>query len=346
MNNDLLQTSLGELEELMKTWGYPRFRAQQIFEWIHKHHVADINDMSNVPTALKKQLKEFFPDNEITLVNQQVSTDGTRKYVLELSDGTMVETVGMPTYHPDGSIDRLTVCVSSQVGCPMACAFCATGREGFTRNLSPAEIVAQIALVQSDFDHRVSNVVVMGQGEPFLNYDNVLKALRIINDPKDFNIGARRITVSTCGILAGIERFSEESEQFTLAISLHSAIQSKRNALMPKVENQPLSKLKKSLSDYCELTNRRVSLEYLLIENVNDSEEDLAALVDFCDGLICHVNLLPMNAIPSSPYQPSPASVSNRWLRVLDQQGIEASMRRSRGADIDGACGQLKNSLS
>ena len=228
----------------------------------------------------------------------------------------------------------------------MACQFCATGREGLTRNLTAAEIIAQVALVQEDFQERVSNVVVMGQGEPFLNYDEVLAALRILNSRDDFNIGARHITLSTCGIIDGIDRLSQEPEQFTLAVSLHSALQKKRDRLMPKVAKQPLSDLKKAVERYTQSTNRRVSFEYLLIKDVNDSEEDLRALLDFCDGLLCHVNLLPVNTVEGSPLQAASPATAKHWVETLIHYGVETSFRKSRGADIDGACGQLKNKLA
>ena len=227
----------------------------------------------------------------------------------------------------------------------MACAFCATGREGLTRNLQAGEIVQQIAAAQKDFEARVSNVVVMGQGEPFLNYDEVLSALRMVNSTDDLHIGARHITISTCGIISGIERLSDEPEQFTLAISLHSAVQSTRDELMPKVSQQPLPLLKTALKNYTQKTRRRVSLEYLLIKNVNDSEEQLRALLDLCRGLLCHINLLPMNPVEGAPFQPATEKTVRHWMKTLEAEGVEISMRKSRGSDIDGACGQLKNRI-
>ena len=250
MNNELIKLTEAELEDLATSWGYPRFRAKQIHEWVHRHHAASFDTMSNLPKDLRTKLSEFFPLETVKIFDRQISLDGTRKYVVTLADGSLVETVGMPVYHRDGSLNRLSVCVSSQVGCPMACQFCATGREGLTRNLTAAEIIAQVALIQEDFQERVSNVVVMGQGEPFLNYDEVLAALRILNSRDDFNIGARHITLSTCGIIDGIDRLSQEPEQFTLAVSLHSALQKKRDRLMPKVAKQPLSDLKKAVERY------------------------------------------------------------------------------------------------
>ena len=346
MNNELIKLTEAELEDLVTSWGYPRFRAKQIHEWVHRHHAVSFDAMSNLPKDLRTKLSEFFPLETVKIFDRQISLDGTRKYVVTLADGSLVETVGMPVYRRDGSLDRLSVCVSSQVGCPMACQFCATGREGLTRNLTAAEIIAQVALVQEDFQERVSNVVVMGQGEPFLNYDEVLAALRILNSRDDFNIGARHITLSTCGIIDGIDRLSQEPEQFTLAVSLHSALQKKRDRLMPKVAKQPLSDLKKAVERYTQSTNRRVSFEYLLIKDINDSEEDLRALLDFCDGLLCHVNLLPVNTVEGSPLQAASPATAKHWVETLIHYGVETSFRKSRGADIDGACGQLKNKLA
>ena len=345
MNNELIKLSQDELTDRIVHWGFPRFRGKQVYEWIHRHHASSYDDMRNVPKDLRERLSREFPETTIAVVDRQVSSDGTRKYVLRLADGALVETVGMPVYREDGSVERLTVCVSSQVGCPMGCAFCATGREGLTRNLAAAELVSQVALVQEDFGERVSNVVVMGQGEPFLNYDEVLAGLRILNSPDDFNIGARHITISTCGLLDGIEHLSLEPEQFTLAVSLHAAQQLTRDALMPRVSNQPLADLKQSLLKYTKKTNRRVSLEYLLIKDVNDGEEDLEALLDFCDGLLCHVNLLPMNPIEGALFQPTSDKRGRRWKEALEAHGIETSFRKSRGSDIAGACGQLKNKV-
>ena len=227
----------------------------------------------------------------------------------------------------------------------MACSFCATGREGLSRNLKAGEIVEQVVTAQNDFAHRVSNVVVMGQGEPFLNYQEVLTALKMLNSADDLNIGARHITLSTCGILQGIDQLSLEPEQFTLAVSLHSAVQETRDLLMPKVANQPLPELKKALTRYIAATKRRVSLEYLLLDGINDDENHLQALRSFCKGLLVHVNLLPMNKVDGSPLQPSSPRTAKHWIDSLNNDRIETTMRVSRGSDIAGACGQLKNSL-
>lgn len=277
------------------------------------------------------------------LYNRRVSKDGTRKYLFQLHDGQLVETVAIPSR---SGKDRLTVCFSTQVGCAMGCVFCATGHEGFTRNLGFGEIVYQILLAEDDMGMRVSNLVGMGQGEPFLNLDNVLDALLVLNNPKGIGIGARKITISTCGAIPGIRRFQEVKQQFTMAISLHSAIQSKRDQIMPRSRKWPLDQLKESLIEYLDQTDRRITFEYLLIGGFNDGEEDLRALVRYCDGLLCHINLLNMNQIEGSPFRPASKKAVNHWLTALNDAGIETTLRASRGADIEGACGQLKNSLS
>ena len=348
MTRSIKACSLGQLEQLMAEFGQPKFRAAQLAQWLYVHHVNSYDQMTNLSLSLRSKLTEAYPLSVPSIVDKQVSHDGTRKYVLECEDGKRVETVAMPSgsQAPDDVRERLTVCFSTQVGCAMQCAFCETGHEGFSRNLSVGEMVDQILIAQEDMGQRVSNVVAMGQGEPFLNYDNTLAALRILNHAKLLKIGARRITVSTCGIIPGINRFANEPEQFTLAVSLHAARQSVRDVLMPQMTNQPLSRLRKALQQYLEKTDRRITLEYLLIDGINDNEEDLAALIDFCSGLLVHINLLPMNAVASSCLQPSPPSTVFQWREELERKHIETTLRKSRGADIAGACGQLKNAVA
>ncbi|WP_165052745.1 MULTISPECIES: 23S rRNA (adenine(2503)-C(2))-methyltransferase RlmN [unclassified Adlercreutzia] len=344
--NEIKTYRLDQLEYLVKDLGQPKFRAKQIYEWFHVKHASSYDEMTNLPLALRAQLAEECPLASSRIADKRISTDGTRKYIIEFSDGQRAETVGLPSESGDASRQRLTVCFSTQVGCPMGCAFCATGKEGFKRNLTASEIVDQILAVEEDFSQRVTNAVAMGQGEPFLNYEETLKALRMINEKEGLSIGARHITVSTCGIIEGIERFAKEPEQFTLAVSLHSAIQTKRDKLMPKVANQPLDQLKQVLESYIRKTNRRVTFEYLLIRDVNDGPEDLKELLKFCEGILCHVNLLPVNSVENSQFKPSKKHVSEIWLKEFEKRHIEATFRKSRGADISGACGQLKNKMS
>ncbi len=341
MDKPIKTYALSELPSLMKELGQPSFRAQQLTEWLYQRHVSSYDEMTNLPAALRAALSERFPLTMPEIVNRQVSRDGTRKYLIEFDDGIRVETVAIPSRGGD----RLTVCFSTQAGCAIGCAFCATGREGFARNLTPGEIVDQVLIAQDDMGKRVTNVVGMGQGEPFLNYDNTMAALRILNNKKGLEIGARHISVSTCGILPGIERFSEEPEQFTLAVSLHAARQGVRDLLMPNVARFKLGNLKSALQEYIAKTNRRVTLEYIMIDGVNDADEDLKALQKFCANLLCHVNLIPINAIEGSVFQPSEPETINRWLNAIQKKGTEATLRDSRGSDIDGACGQLKNTF-
>ncbi|ACV23833.1 Ribosomal RNA large subunit methyltransferase N [Slackia heliotrinireducens] len=326
-----------QIVDLLAEMEQPAFRAKQLVQWIYGRGASTYDEMTNLSKALRQELSEKAPLRTAEIIDKQVSKDGTRKYVVQFYDGAAVEMVAMP-YE-----DRMTVCFSTQVGCPMACSFCATGKEGFTRNLLPGEMLDQIIIAEKDMNRRVSNLVGMGQGEPLLNYDNVMAALRFANSKDGRGIGARHITISTCGILKGIDDFSREKEQFTLAVSLHSAIQETRDELMPKVANQPLFRLKSALQTYVKRTGRRATLEYIMINGYNDDDDHLDALVDFCDDLLCHVNLIPLNNIEGSPWQPSSKKQTQKFLNVLNASGTEATLRDSRGADIDGACGQLKN---
>lgn len=416
MKTSIKAYSYESLISLLCELGEPKFRADQIVQWLYAQGVHDYQEMTNLSKSLREKLSENYPIDFPEILNRQISKDGTRKYVLGFADETSVETVAIPSSStastsptmknkvvpdlrfaspehtsapsesfsslpnsviatksktssnlsvsdgdsksdPEGNLEdslegnpkgdsprRLTVCVSSQIGCPMECSFCATGKEGFTRNLLPGEIVDQILVAQSDIGIRANNVVVMGQGEPFLNYENTLAALRFINSAKGLEIGARRITVSTCGLIEGIRKFSCEPEQFTLAVSLHSAEQAVRDQLMPRIAKDKLPLLKEALLDYVATTKRRVTLEYILMKDLNDSPQALSALKNFCEGLLCHVNLLTFNKTEGSDFFSPPPSVFKNWLSNLEAAGIPATMRNSRGADIAGACGQLKNS--
>lgn len=348
MEHDIISYNLSELQPLLEKLGQPRFRAKQLARWLYRDGVTSYDHMTNLPRALREQLAEVAPLVPSRIVDRQISQDGTRKYVLAFGDDTYVETVGIPSRTSKAKRNEprhLTVCFSTQAGCAMQCAFCATGHEGLTRNLSSGEMIRQILTVQQDFDMRVTNVVSMGQGEPFQNYESTLEALRFINANDGLGIGARHITLSTCGLFAGIDRLAKEPEQFTLAVSLHAAQQQIRDSLMPRCVSQPLDRLKQHLIDYVSATGRRVSLEYLLIAGVNDTDESLEALLEFCEGLLCHVNLIPLNQIDDSPWRPSPAQVQRRFIEALQASGKEVTVRDSRGGDIDGACGQLKNKL-
>ncbi len=342
---DLKSLTHQELENIIRELGYPRYRVKQIEEWLYLRNCDIISNMDNLPASLRAALEEHFSLTPLSLVTRQVSQDGTRKYLFKLHDGACVETVGIPSHDER----HLTVCFSSQAGCPMGCTFCATGRAGFTRNLHSGEMYDQVKYVSDDFDIRVSNIVCMGQGEPFLNYDSVLTALRRMNSKPGLDVGARHITVSTCGVLEGIRRFTQEPEQFTLAISLHSALQNTRDEIMPAVSHQPLDELHHAIEEYIQITNRRPSFEYAPMAGINDDDEHIEALIRYCRDLLCHVNLIPLNPIDDSNkaehiMEPSPRlkTIAHR----LEEAGITYSIRKSRGKDIDGACGQLRQRLS
>lgn len=335
-SRDIRTFEIGDLQDLVKELGQPAFRAKQLYEWLHVKNVCSFDEMTNLPATMREKLAEQFPfDTPVELV-KQVSKDGSRKYLLQFPDGVSVETVGMPNRN------KLAVCISTQAGCAMGCAFCATGFAGLTRSLTAQEMVDQVLHVARDFGERVTSVVFMGQGEPFANFDATVKALRILNDPKGLAIGARHLTVSTSGIIPGIRRFAELPEQFTLAISLHSAIQSTRNQLMPGVKKFTLLRLHEAIQEYVEKTGRRPTYEFAMIEGVNDTNPEMEALIDFCAGTLCHVNLIQLNDVPTSILKPSPLEKVETLQRRLTMHGVETTIRNSRGSDIDAACGQLK----
>jgi len=332
------------LTALLEQIGQPRYRITQVLEWVWKKGITSYDEMSNVPQHIREALSRQLPLLHPRIVERQVSRDGTRKYLIQLCDGNTVEVVGLPT------TDRLTVCASTQIGCAMGCTFCATGQEGLVRNLTAAEIAASVVLVAQDFDRRISNVVMMGQGEPFANYDATLEALRILNAPWGLGIGARHLTVSTAGLIDGIRRFSTEPEQFTLAVSLHSARQATRDALMPGLATQPLGKLREALIAYYEKTGRRPSLEYALIAGRSDTPAEIEALGTFASAVGAHVNLIPLNQwectssdTTNHAMHPTPGSRATEIATLLrSRYSVEATLRARRGADIAAACGQLR----
>lgn len=339
-----------DLQRFMTKHKQPSFRVNQVFEWVYGKEVDDFSLMTNLPNELISILSETFVITAPKLYAGQASNDGTQKFILEYESGIKnqkpicVECVAIPSL--DKNSNQLTVCISSQAGCPMACEFCATGKQGFVRNLYCGEIIQQVLFIQKELNKKVSNIVVMGQGEPFLNFDNTIDALKLINQKKIIGIGSRKITLSTCGIVPGINKFTNIDKQFGLAISLHSAIQEKRNSLMPGVKNYTLAQLKNAIVNYSKKTNRRPTFEYLLIKGINDTEEDLKALINYCKGMLCHINLINLNTVPYSKLQPSSRQTSRHWAEKLKSYSIETTIRNSRGADIDAACGQLLNNLN
>lgn len=324
------------VESLFSELGQPRYRAAQMVRWLYQRGVHTYDEMTDLPTGLRETLADRWALHFPRVLELQSSADGTRKYLLGLHDSVSIETVGLPA---EG---RLTVCFSTQAGCGMGCSFCATGASGLVRNLSPGEMVDQLSVVAQDFGQRVTNAVAMGQGEPFANYDALLGALRLMNSADGLGIGARHITVSTCGLVTGINRFAEEPEQFTLAVSLHSAVQETRDRLMPGVKGILLPELRSAIADYTAKTGRRCSLEYALIEGVNDTDSQLESLVGFCHAMLVHVNLIPINPVTEAHSKRSSTERVRRFEQRLAERGVNVSVRAERGADIDAACGQLR----
>ena len=333
--SDLRSLSSEQILELVTSLGQPKFRAKQIEEWIWSKGATSFDQMSNLPKTLREELSKQVTLAGAEQIVRKVSEDGSRKYLLRYPDGTSVECVGMPTGN------KLSVCASTQAGCAMGCAFCATGAAGLTRSLSASEIYEQVMHVRDDFDARVTSVVLMGQGEPFMNYDATLAAMRRLNSPDGAGIGARHITVSTCGVIPMIKRFASEPEQFTLAVSLHSAVQKTRDALMPGVRKYSLIHLYDIMGEYVDKTGRRPTYEYALIKGVNDSDNELGALRDFCRGTLCHINIIQLNEIEGSKFHPTSPARAQEFVNSLNSVGVEATIRLSRGSDIDAACGQL-----
>lgn len=336
---DVHTVSHSELVSLLEELGQPKFRAKQIEEWVWEKNVSNFDDMSNLSKALRATLSEHLTLGGVEEVTRQLSNDGSRKYLLRFPDGVCVECVGMP------SRNKLAVCASTQAGCAMGCAFCATGASGLTRSLTSGEIYEQVMHIRDDFNARVTSVVLMGQGEPFMNYDATLGALRKLNSPEGAGIGARHLTVSTCGVIPMIKRFANEPEQFTLAVSLHSAVQKTRDMLMPGVKKYSLLRLYDMMGEYVDKTGRRPTYEYALIKGVNDTDAELAALCDFCKDNLAHVNIIQLNHVKGSKFLPSSDVRAQEFVRRLGNVGVEATIRNSRGSDIDAACGQLRQNV-
>ncbi|MBD2392796.1 23S rRNA (adenine(2503)-C(2))-methyltransferase RlmN [Cyanobacterium aponinum UTEX 3222] len=331
----LLGKSLSELTTWVENQGQPAYRGKQLYQWLYEKGATSLMDI----TVFPKQWRENQAENIIG--RSQVhycstASDRTRKYLLKLADGLIIETVGIPTDK------RLTVCVSSQVGCIMACDFCATGKGGFTRNLYAHEIIDQILTVQNDFGERVSNVVFMGMGEPLLNLPQVVKAIKSINE--DVGIGARSLTISTVGLPNKILELAQHKLQITFAVSLHASNQAVREKLIPSANHYPLEQLLADCREYVKMTGRRVTFEYILLSGVNDLPQHAQELAQHLHGFQTHVNLIPYNPISEADYQrPSPERVS-QFKKLLQQEKIAVSVRYSRGLDADAACGQLRAS--
>lgn len=338
---DLYSLTPESWRELFTDWGEPAYRAEQVRNWVYERGVTSFDDMTNLPLALRERLQSEATLGTLTLSTERESTDGTVKRLWRLSDGQLVESVLMP--YGDG---RRTACISSQAGCAMACVFCATGQMGFARHLSASEIFQQAAVFAAELrerDERLSNVVLMGMGEPFHNYDAVLVAIRRMMD--ELGIGARHITVSTVGLVPQIRKFAQEGLQVKLAISLHAATDEARSALIPVNKRWPIAELIAACHEYVDATGRRVSFEWALIAEQTDTDAQAHALGRLLRGLRCHVNLIPLNPTEGFDGAPTQVPQAASFVHILDTHGVPATVRVRRGIDIEAGCGQLKSDV-
>lgn len=328
--------NLEELKKELQSMNEKTFRAEQIFKWLYQEKVRSFDEMTNLSLDLRNKLKQNYTICNYNILKKQESKDGTIKYLFDVLDGNAIETVLMSYHH------GYSICVSSQIGCKMGCKFCASTGINFIRSLTSGEIVEQIIAVEQDQNIRISNVVFMGIGEPLDNYDNVVNAIHIINNPKGLNIGARHISVSTSGLVPKIYQLADENIQCTLSISLHATNNEKRSGMMPVNNAYPIEELIQACKDYIAKTNRRISFEYALAKDSNDNLDDAKELVKLLKGMLCHVNLIPINKIENGQYSKSTNENIMKFRDYLNDHGIVATIRRELGSDIDAACGQLR----
>ena len=337
--NSIFNYTLEELGKYFESVGDKKYRATQVFEWLYRNRVTSFDKMTNLSKKGLEKLQEEFIIDDLKIIRLQVSNDGTRKYLFQLNDGKMVESVLMR--HNYGN----SICISTQVGCNMGCAFCASGELGKVRNLELSEMVLQVLMVQRDldeFNERISNIVVMGTGEPFDNYDNLLRFLSVVNYPKGLEIVARHITVATCGLVPNILEFADFPLQINLAISLHAPNDEIRSNIMKINRKYKIPEIMDAINKYLEKTNRRVTFEYILLAGINDSEENAKELAKLLKNTLCYVNLIPYNEVSTKPYKQTSHEQAEKFFSVLRKNGINATLRMEHGADIDAACGQLR----
>ncbi len=341
---DIKSYTITELSTYITSLGEPAFRAKQLYQWMHGKCVASLDDMTNIPKALKEKLRgESETDTPravdittIVPVDIRESRDGTRKYLFKLPDGALIESVLMRYKYGN------TVCVSSQVGCRMGCRFCASTMDGLTRNLTPAEMLDQIYRITNDIKERISHVVVMGMGEPMDNYDTLITFLQILTSEEGYNLSRRNITVSTCGLTERIREFADAGTGVTLAISLHAPNDEIRKTMMPIAERYSIAEITEAAKYYFDKTGRRITYEYALARDVNDSDKCVHELADLCKRTGAHVNLIPVNPVTGRGYAPTADDGVRAFKNKLEKQGINVTIRREMGQDIDGACGQLR----
>ncbi len=335
----MLDLARDALTTLILKWGEPAFRAQQLWTAVHKNHIHSAEEITTFSRELRARAEEELEFKPLTSVNELLSSDGsTRKTLFGLTDGCEIESVLM-LYH-----QRRTVCVSTQVGCALGCSFCATGQMGFQRNLSRGEIAAQVYAFSRDLsalNEQVTNVVLMGMGEPFHNYDESIASLNLLNHPDGMNLGARRMTISTVGLVPEIRRYTQENHPYKLAVSLHASTDELRSQILPVNRTFPLSQLLSACRDYVEHSGRRITFEWALIEGINDTDEQLEGLIELCKDLLCHVNLIPLNPSADTTFRSTSHRRAELFIATLQERGISCSLRLRRGLDIQAGCGQL-----
>ena len=333
---NIKEYNLNELQDELVALGEKKYRAEQIFKWLYIDKVKEFDEMTNLSIELREKLKQNYIMCNFNIIKKQESSDGTKKYLFDVLDGNAIETVLMQYHHGK------TICVSSQIGCKMGCKFCASTGINFVRSLTSGEIVEQILAVEQDTGDKVSNIVFMGIGEPFDNYENVMKAIKIINNQKGLNIGARHISISTSGLVPMIYKFADEDLQCTLSISLHATNDEKRSRMMPINNRYNIQELMEACKYYIKKTNKRISFEYALAKDNNDNLDDAKELINLLKGILCHVNLIPINRIENGTFSKSSNENIIKFRDYLNEKGIVATIRRELGSDIDAACGQLR----
>ncbi|MGL5615663.1 MAG: 23S rRNA (adenine(2503)-C(2))-methyltransferase RlmN [Sarcina sp.] len=334
---NILNFGLEDLKSWMKENGESAFRAKQVFDWIYKG-VYNFEEMKNIPKLMKEKLEENFSIDIPEVLDKMSSIDGTKKFLLKFKDGNIIECVIMKYKHGN------TICISTQVGCRMGCKFCASTLEGRVRDLTAGEMLSEVIIAKDLLGERISNIVLMGSGEPLDNYDNVMKFLELVNADYGLNIGQRHITLSTCGIVPKIYHMADKGMQVTLAISLHAVTDEKRKAIMPIANKYSIKEILDACNYYVEKTNRRITFEYSLVSGVNDGKEDARSLGKLIEGTLCHVNLIPVNEIKENSFKKSTPKAIEDFRKTLNNYGIEATVRQEKGSDIDAACGQLRRS--
>lgn len=340
MTEHIKSMTLSMVAQLLRDMGQPAFRAKQLYTWLHKG-VRSYEEMTNLPKNLRDALAQAYPICAPEVVRKQESQkDGTIKYLWRLSDGNCVETVLM-RYHYGN-----TVCISTEVGCRMGCAFCASTLGGLVRKLEPFEMLDQVLFTQVDSGLPVSHIVLMGIGEPLDNFENVMRFLELVNSSEGMNISMRHISLSTCGLVPGIQKLAEKKLQLTLSVSLHAPTDAIRDTIMPVNRAYPTEELLQACKNYYEKTGRRISFEYAMINGINDTEEAAKTLLRRLKGLPAHMNLIPLNHVEESPLKPSTRQAVQRFQQILENGGIPATVRRTLGSDIDASCGQLRRKYS